>query len=508
VQSRKIFAVQRVLVLGKLTVMKENTGGVFMKDNEQYFQTVLNHTSDLLLIVDRNRHIIYSTPNLYDFTGYRLEDLKGVDAFVAVHQEDKEFMMHRHKHLLDSKKSNSTEYRFVKKNGEVRYFECKTTPLPDTENYLQVVSVRDNTERKQMEMELKHHKKRHEVLQNSLKNYSHDLTSVMKLADLEARMIEELVTILPESNPMIVKAFPEKIIKDGTELSDGKMVSISNRIFIKIGDREQRPYILSIQASAIHEAMESIWLETLAHYSMMVFENLNMIESLMHQLETASHRKETPQWVLRMMFNLQEQQRLTLSSDLHDTVLQDQIDLYRRLESLLQSYEIEKEAKTKLIDIEQGLLDIIHEIRVTCNNLRPPLLRELGLASSLENLFEHIQVTSTYRISFNSEDLAGIVLSEEQTIGIYRIVQEFLHYAEEGSKANQVTFDLYYEKDLLLMQYRDDGMGYSATSDHIRLTSITQRAQSLGGKMEITSNEDSGLIAALEFPIHLERSFL
>ena len=261
----------------------------------------------------------------------------------------------------------------------------------------------------------------------------------MKMADLEERMIEELVTILPGANPMIVNAFPEKLIKDDTDLSDGKMVSISNKIFIKMGERKQRPYILSIQASAIRESMESTWLETLAHYSMMVFENLKMIESLMHQLETASHRKETPQWVLRLMFNLQEQQRLTLSSDLHDTVLQDQIDLYRRLESLSRSYDIDKEAKTKLIDIEQGLLDIIHEIRMTCNNLRPPLLRELGLESSLENLLEHIQVTSTYRIIFNSEDLSGILLSEEQTIGIYRIVQEFLHYAEEGSKANEVN---------------------------------------------------------------------
>ena len=83
----------------------------------------------------------------------------------------------------------------------------------------------------------------------------------------------------------------------------------------------------------------------------------------MEQLETASRSKESPQWVLRMMFNLQEQQRLTLSTDLHDTVLQDQIDLYRRMESLLTLNIIESEAKAKLIEIEQGLLDIIHAIR-------------------------------------------------------------------------------------------------------------------------------------------------
>ena len=41
-----------------------------MNDNEQYFQAILNHTSDLLLIVDRNRHIIFVTPNAYEFTGY------------------------------------------------------------------------------------------------------------------------------------------------------------------------------------------------------------------------------------------------------------------------------------------------------------------------------------------------------------------------------------------------------------------------------------------------------
>jgi len=488
--------------------MKENAGGVFMNENEQYLQTVINHTSDVLFIVDRNRHVLYATPNLYDYTGYHLEEFKGVDCFFAVYPEDREYLKQRHKNLLESQKSNASEYRYVKKSGEIRHFECKTTPLPNTENYLQVVSVRDITERKQMERELEYHKKRHEDLQNSLKNFSNDLTSVMKLADLEKRMMEEIVSILPEANPMILKAIPEQLVKESIELSNGKMIRNTHKIYIKIGDREHFPYILSIQANSIREEMESIWLETLAYYSMMVFENLNMIENLMVQLETASHRKETPQWVLRLMFNLQEQQRLTLSSDLHDTVLQDQIDLYRRLESLLHSYEIQEEAKRKLITIEQGLLDIIHEIRVTCNNLRPPLLRELGLTSSLENLFEHIQVTSTYRIIFNARVLSGVELSEEQTIGIYRIVQEFLSYAEEGSKAHEVTFDLYSDKDQLIMKYCDDGVENPDLLHHFRLTSVTQRVESLGGKIEITPNEDQGVRATLTFPIQLERSFI
>ncbi|MFS0862329.1 PAS domain S-box protein [Fredinandcohnia sp. 179-A 10B2 NHS] len=483
-----------------------------MNFNQQMFETILTHTSDMLFIVNQYRHIIYATPSFYEITGYSPEELNDVDAFIIVHPEDRELMMHRHKHLLDSEESNSSEYRMVRKNGEIRYFECKTTPLPGTENYLQVVSTRDVTERKMIELELEYHKNRHEVLQKSLKNFSNDLTAVMKLSDLENRMMKELVTILPDSKPKITSTYSDEVGND-MNLPIGKITMISDNIFVKVGERKNRPYIISLDALEVSEPMELIWLETFVHYSVMVFENLNMIENLMHQLEAITLQKETPQWVFRMMFNLQEQQRLTLSSDLHDTVLQDQIDLYRRLETLLKRFEIDKEAKTKLIEIEQGLLDIIHAIRATCNNLRPPLLRELGLVSSLENLFDHIQLSSTYKIQFSSGNLSLISLNEEQTIGIYRIVQEFLHYAEEFSKASVVRFNLYSENEKLKLVYSDNGRMYDANekdnwSTNLRITSVSQRAKSLGGRMDITSKHVSGFVATLELPNQLERSLV
>lgn len=484
-----------------------------MNGDQQFFQTILGHSSDVLFIVDQNRHLIYMTPNGYKIWGYSPEELLNRDLFDFLHPEDREYMLQRHQNLLESKKSNSTEYRLILKSSEVRYFECMTTPLPDTENYLQVVSSRDITERKRMEHTLEYHKNRHEVLQNSLRNFSQDLSSVMKLADLEERILVELVTILPNSKPSILKASPEKISSCDTNLPIGNQVTDSDRVFIKIGERHRYSHILSLQASAICEKMESIWLETLTHYSIMVFNSLKMIEDLMDQLETASQSKESPQWVLRLMFNLQEQQRLTLSSDLHDTVLQDHIDLYRRLEALLHRYEIDKEVKIELHQIEQGMLDIIHEIRGTCNNLRPPLLRELGLEASLENLFEHIQMTSTYKIIFTSEDLSMLTLSEEQTIGIYRMVQELLHYAEETAKTTIIKFKIFYENERLKIRYCGDAVGFDSTEEEsqsypVRLTSVSQRAQSLGGKLVILSKKENGIIADLELPLTIGRSLV
>ncbi|MFE8700482.1 PAS domain-containing sensor histidine kinase [Cytobacillus sp. FJAT-54145] len=485
----------------------------------QIFKLMLNETTVMLYIVNRDRHMVFSTPNMSEISGYSLEELRGMDTFTMVHPDDLEHLKQRHMNLLASQTNNSTEFRIVNKNGDVRYVECKTTPLPDTEDYLQVVSTRDNSERKLMEMELERQKSRYEVLQNSLKNFSQDLTAVMKLADLEERLLKEVKTILPESKPkllLICTGETEEFAESRPnidELSIGKIVTTNDQLLIKIGEYQNNVYVLSVSAGDIKEEMESIWLETLSFYTVMVMDNLNVIANLIDELDSALKKTETPQWVLRLLFNLQEQQRLTLSSDLHDTVLQEQIYLYRKMESLINRYDFGSEDKSKLIEIEQGLLDNIHQLRMTCNELRPPLLRELGLERALENLFEHIQVSSTYKIIFTSKMIPSVPLDEEQTIGIYRIVQELLKNADSHSKASLIHFDIHFEDALFKMVYNDNGVGFGQDSlkpsfNKLGLTSITQRAKSLGGNFEFLSEPGNGLKASLEVPITKERSQL
>lgn len=61
-----------------------------------------------------------------------------------------------------------------------------------------------------MEIELQNRKDRYKLLQNSLKNFSKDLSSVMKLADLKARLIHEINTVLQDSQPTILMFDKEK----------------------------------------------------------------------------------------------------------------------------------------------------------------------------------------------------------------------------------------------------------------------------------------------------------
>lgn len=480
------------------------------------FETIAKHTLDFIIIVDENQMVHYVTPSFETILGYSIEEFSNGNVFEPVHPDDREYLMKEHQKAILTKKPQTNEYRVFHRNGEIKYLESRIMPVPDHPDNLAVVTIRDITDRKQMENELQKRKNRYETLQNSLKSFSQDLSSVMKVKDLENRLIQELNTIVPNADPMILTVNQASGKVEGGNFSSvagllpqlvtGQLKKVAGELFIKLGEREEKVYVLVLNTLSVEETMDLIWLETLVHYTVMVFENLNIIEQLLSQLEATLQSSEKPQWMIRLLFNLQEKQRMGLSSDLHDTVLQDQIALYRKLAALINQFDMEDEIKTQLRVIEQGLLDIIHQIRVTCNELRPPLLRELGLERSLENLFEHTQVSSTFKIVFTAENTADLSLNEEQTISIYRIVQELLHNADKHSNASLLTFHIGRQDGQLQIEYFDDGVGFeldklNPSFSSMGLPSIQQRMQSLGGTIVFYTQPNKGLKVSMQLPI-------
>lgn len=481
------------------------------------FETIAKHTLDILLIVDQHQIVQFATPSVETILGYGPEEFVGRNAFDPLSPEDRDRLMASHKEAIATGEQRVDEYRVFHKNGELKYFESRVMPVQNHPDNLIVVSIRDVTMRKRMESELERRKNRYQELQNCLKNYSQDLSGVMKVSELKSRLIHELNTVIPDSEPQIVIYDRESKAMEGeypslaavlTNLTVGKLKVEDEQIYILIGDRKEMAYILTMKSSSIQESMDLIWLETLVHYTVMVFESLNVIESLMSQLETALQKSEKPQWILRLLFNLSEKQRMELSSDLHDTVLQDQMALYRNLESILKEYQFDSEVDRQLKGIVQGLLDTIHQIRMTCNELRPPLLREAGLIDALEHLFDYTQVSSTFKIIFTVENTDSIVINEEETIGIYRIVQELLNNAAKHSQASSLHFHLSRTDESIQLHYLDDGVGFAAEKltpsfKSMGLSGMRERIQSLNGTIEFASQPGKGLSVKMQIPLSI-----
>lgn len=482
------------------------------------FETITKHTQDILIVVDQDQIVQFVTPSLETILGYRPEEFLGKNAFEPVFPQDRERLMASHREVVIHKEPKVDEYRVFHKNGDIKYLESRVMAIPNNRDNLIVVSIRDITLRKSMEMELETRKIRYQELQNRLKNYSQDLSMVLKVSELKKRLIQELETVIPESEPFISVYHRETGCFEGKyptglptylpNLNVGKLQHDNEQIHILLGDRNERSNILTIKASSLNESMDSIWFETLIFYSVMVLESLNVIENLMNQVENALQKNERPQWMLRLLFNLAEKQRMELSSDLHDTVLQDQMLLLRNLETILREYHFEGEMELQLKGIVHGLSNCIHQIQMTCNELRPPLLRELGLLRSLVNLFEFTQLSSPFNIKFTTENTNNLVLNEEVTMGIYRIAQELLTNAVKHSQARNLHFYLEIQEEKVIFHYSDDGKGFDAdkltpTFKSIGLSGMRERINSLDGIIKFDSQHGKGLRVRLEVPIRV-----
>lgn len=269
-------------------------------------------------------------------------------------------------------------------------------------------------------------------------------------------------------------------------------------------------HVLWIDEKVNHTSLnmdEKNWLKTIAHYSGIVYENLYLIEGLIENLEMEmKSQREAPSWVLRLIFTLSENERRRLASDLHDAALQDQLIWYRKLESLMLDYPMEDGLLEQLDQIKEGLLDVIHQIRQTCNELRPPLLKEMGIVEALEQLIQQEQIRSNYSVTLRAEPTV-IELNDVQILAVYRIVQELLRNADKHAGASQILIELEQRDSELYFYYKDDGRGLQLTEltdsfKHMGISGIKERVRSLDGDIVFHSEPGKGFEVQLTLPMN------
>ncbi|TGE38915.1 histidine kinase [Desulfosporosinus fructosivorans] len=366
--------------------------------------------------------------------------------------------------------------------------------------------------------------------QASLDRFSQDIAKVMKISDLEERLIMEVTEVLAvkaisllETNFMdyslTIKTgspdFPETVItdwlKNNTELiAVGELIDIgSNGVFLIIGSEKAKSNLVWIRGKLNRTEFnqeERVWLRTIAVYVSMVYENLHLIEGLIEKLEEeVTQRDSAKPWVLRLLFNLSEKERRRLASDLHDSALQQQLLWYRKLEIISVDERIPADLRKQLNTMAEGLLDVTHQIRETCNELLPPLLKETGIVEALKNLFANAQLRTDYVVNFKATGFS-IDLDYEHILALYRIVQELLTNAAKHSKATEIKIILADSHGIITLNYRDNGIGMDfenlqSSFNHMGLSGIKERVLSLEGKTCFNSSLGKGFEVSIWMPL-------
>lgn len=287
----------------------------------------------------------------------------------------------------------------------------------------------------------------------------------------------------------------------------GSLIELKEGFVIIFGGDYQKKHILFLGLKKFQTNLniqERVWLETLAYISSILLENFQVIEELFNKIEYYKEEKEKvhyPSWLSRLLFTLSEKERANLCIDLHDSVLQDLLQLLREIDNITEKVK-EDSVKNDLYDLKERVLDNIHLVRETCNELRPPFLNELGLIESIQHLFDQTNLRANFIL--NTElDLSLQKIEKEYELPLYRVVQELLNNAMKHSEATHVKLSLTQQNQILTIDYQDNGVGMDLAQlkdsfETIGLSGIKERINSIGGTVKIHSNPGNGMKIMIE----------
>jgi signal transduction histidine kinase len=219
--------------------------------------------------------------------------------------------------------------------------------------------------------------------------------------------------------------------------------------------------------------------------------------SLQHETIQRQAAEDELRKFTRRLLEAQEKERQKIAHELHDNAgqLMTYLGLLLEKARLQLDPAIYRDAKS----ITQEVLDLI---RIISSDLQPSLLRSVGLAPSLEALFDGFKEITNINIDYEfnqvEEDISGPV-----AVTVYRIIQEALTNAARYAEVNQVQIRIHVDDGLLKVMIKDKGVGFDIKSGKAStgLTGMTERAKAVGGRLTINSKPGQGTSIIAELPL-------
>lgn len=198
----------------------------------------------------------------------------------------------------------------------------------------------------------------------------------------------------------------------------------------------------------------------------------------------------------------QEQERSEIGKELHDNVNQVLTTTKLYLDLALSSNDMKDEL------IRRSILNVsnaISEIRQLSRSLMDPTIYDLGIVDSIKDLIENINLAKKTFVSFEVDASIENLMSKNQKLAIFRIIQEALNNVIRHAKASNVKVLLFYnDEDICELTVEDNGVGFdtSLLKKGAGLKNIQNRVYLINGDHNIQSSTGRGCKILIKFPLY------
>lgn len=238
-----------------------------------------------------------------------------------------------------------------------------------------------------------------------------------------------------------------------------------------------------------------------------------LIAGSMHQARLHRQlvsRERAHEHFVEQVIEAQELERRRLAGDIHDGISQRLVTLSYWLDAAAQAAKSpdDRTALNEQLGRARELAQLtLGEARAAIGGLRPPVLDDLGLSGGLASLARSIPQVGI------EVDLAEIRLPDHIEVALYRIAQECLQNVVKHARAGhaRLTFAVDHGEngEVARLEIIDDGVGFDTLehplgSDEMGgygLLSMAERAEIVGGRLNIRSRPGAGTAVTATIPV-------
>jgi signal transduction histidine kinase len=308
--------------------------------------------------------------------------------------------------------------------------------------------------------------------------------------------------------PPYEKQLPSAKAQHGTEA----LLDLAGRIdALNQANLAQEEQELETQRENLRRfSMAAVFLLLLLEFAIAVFTTVYLAK-LDRTSEKERKRAEDAEFELRRLSNqlvrVQEEERKTISRELHDEVGQILTGLRMEL-GTLSSLGRDNGFPQRLESVKRLTEDALRSVRSLALLLRPAMLDDLGLQPALQWQAKEFSRRHGVHASVSIQgELGG--LPESHRLCLYRAIQEAMTNCGKHANAKRVSVMIKQENNRVYVSVRDDGKGFDPSHTYTQglgLLGMKERVRALEGSIDVTSAPGEGTLLALELPARLDSS--
>jgi PAS domain S-box-containing protein len=223
-------------------------------------------------------------------------------------------------------------------------------------------------------------------------------------------------------------------------------------------------------------------------------DDVHFLQSVANVLAAAIERRGLEEELL----NISSREQRHIGQDLHDGLCQQLIGIEFRNSVLVKQLKKVPTAQAEAAQIGESIRDVTRQARSLARGLSPVQIETNGLMAALESLTTNTAKLFCLACSF---ECPKPVLVENPTIAthLYRIAQEAIGNAIKHAQAKSIVVSLKQSNGELTMTIKDNGHGFtrqSTETDGMGLRIMEYRADMIGAMLRVDSTVGKGTTVA------------